>query len=234
MSDILPVEDHEISQSLLKSFKQQGIECRLNTRVDEINPEQDMVKLSISSNGKTEILESESLLLAIGVVPNLEGALSNEINLDFSNDYLWVDQNYQTSEPNIFAAGDCVSFPFNKDLIRLENVGNAIEQSEAASENVLGKDIKYQPVPWFWSDQFDIKLQIAGLNKGFTKVFHRQSDQKNSFWYYKDDQLISVEAINDPKSYMVGKKLLEMKKTPSPKDIVSNKINLKDMLREIK
>ena len=71
-----------------------------------------MVKLSISSNGKTEILESESLLLAIGVVPNLEGALSNEINLDFSNDYLWVDQNYQTSEPNIFAAGDIVGPPW--------------------------------------------------------------------------------------------------------------------------
>ena len=112
MSDILPVEDHEISQSLLKSFKQQGIDCRLNTKVDEFNPEQDMVKLTISSNGNSEILEAESLLLAIGVVPNLEGALTSEINLDFSNDYLWVDQNYQTSEPNIFAAGDIVGPPW--------------------------------------------------------------------------------------------------------------------------
>ena len=112
MSEILPVEDHEISQSLLKSFKQQGIDCRLNTKVDEFNPEQDMVKLTISSNGNSEILEAESLLLAIGVVPNLEGALTSEINLDFSNDYLWVDQNYQTSESNIFAAGDIVGPPW--------------------------------------------------------------------------------------------------------------------------
>ena len=180
---------------------------------------------------KNEELLADFMIAGIGAQPNTE--IADNAGLLVDNGIV-VDENCRTSDPNIFAAGDCVSFPFNKDLIRLENVGNAIEQSEAASENVLGKDIKYQPVPWFWSDQFDIKLQIAGLNKGFTKVFHRQSDQKNSFWYYKDDQLISVEAINDPKSYMVGKKLLEMKKTPSPQDIVSNKINLKDMLREIK
>jgi len=180
---------------------------------------------------KNEELLADFVIVGIGAQPNTE--IADNAGLLIDNGIV-VDENCRTSDPNIFAAGDCVSFPFNKDLIRLENVGNAIEQSEAASENVLGKDIKYQPVPWFWSDQFDIKLQIAGLNKGFTKVFHRQSDQKNSFWYYKDDQLISVEAINDPKSYMVGKKLLEMKKTPSSKDIVSNKINLKDMLREIK
>ena len=180
---------------------------------------------------KNEELLADFMIAGIGAKPNTE--IADNAGLLVDNGIV-VDENCRTSDPNIFAAGDCVSFPFNKDLIRLENVGNAIEQSEAASENVLGKDIKYQPVPWFWSDQFDIKLQIAGLNKGFTKVFHRQSDQKNSFWYYKDDQLISVEAINDPKSYMVGKKLLEMKKTPSSNDIVSNKINLKDMLRETK
>ena len=147
-----------------------------------------------------------------------------------------VDQFCKTSDDSIFSAGDCTNHPnlFYKKNIRLESVHNAIEQGKTIASYIVGEKIAYNQVPWFWSDQFDIKLQIAGLNKGFTKVFHRQSDQKNSFWYYKDDQLISVEAINDPKSYMVGKKLLEMKKTPSSKDIVSNKINLKDMLREIK
>lgn len=186
--------------------------------------------VDILTNGNEELF-ADFIIAGIGAQPNTEIAGNAGLLVDNG---IVVDENCRTSDPNIFAAGDCVSFPFNKDFIRLENVGNAIEQAETASENVLGKEIKYQPVPWFWSDQFDVKLQIAGLNKGFTKVFHRQSDNKNSFWYYKEDQLISVDAINDPQSYMVGKKLLEMKKTPSSKDIVSNKINLKDILREIK
>ena len=153
------------------------------------------------------------MIVGIGAQPNTE--IADNAGLLIDNGIV-VDENCRTSDPNIFAAGDCVSFPFNKDLIRLENVGNAIEQSEAASENVLGKDIKYQPVPWFWSDQFDIKLQIAGLNKGFTKVFHRQSDQKNSFWYYKDDQLNGLRKIYHENGQLIEEKNfkegVEMKK----------------------
>ena len=206
-----------------------GVSIKENTSVKKILKTREN-SFNILTN-KNELICADFIIAGIGAQPNTEIAYDAGLLIDNG---IVVDETCRTSDPNIFAAGDCVSFPFNKDLIRLENVGNAIEQSETASENVLGKDIKYQPVPWFWSDQFDFKLQIAGLNNGFTKVFHRQSDNKNSFWYYKDDQLISVDAINDPKSYMVGKKLLEMKKNPSPKDIVSNQINLKDILRESK
>ncbi len=206
-----------------------GVSIKENTSVKKILKTREN-SLNILTN-KNELICADFIIAGIGAQPNTEIAYDAGLLIDNG---IVVDETCRTSDPNIFAAGDCVSFPFNKDLIRLENVGNAIEQSETASENVLGKDIKYQPVPWFWSDQFDFKLQIAGLNNGFTRFFHRQSDNKNSFWYYKDDQLISVDAINDPKSYMVGKKLLEMKKNPSPKDIVSNQLNLKDMLRESK
>ena len=206
-----------------------GVSIKENTSIKKILKTREN-SFNILTN-KNELIYADFIIAGIGAQPNTEIACNAGLLIDNG---IVVDETCRTSDPNIFAAGDCVSFPFNKDLIRLENVGNAIEQSETASENVLGKDIKYQPVPWFWSDQFDVKLQIAGLNNGFTRVFHRQSDNKNSFWYYKDDQLISVDAINDPKSYMVGKKLLEMKKNPSPKDIVSDQINLKDMLRESK
>ena len=206
-----------------------GVSIKENTSIKKILKTREN-SFNILTN-KNELIYADFIIAGIGAQPNTEIACNAGLLIDNG---IVVDETCRTSDPNIFAAGDCVSFPFNKDLIRLENVGNAIEQSETASENVLGKDIKYQPVPWFWSDQFDVKLQIAGLNNGFTRVFHRQSDNKNSFWYYKDDQLISVDAINDPKSYMVGKKLLEMKKNPSPKDIVSNQINLKDILRESK
>ena len=116
----------------------------------------------------------------------------------------------------------------------MESVGNAIEQSEIAAENVLGNKIEYKPIPWFWSDQYNIKLQIVGLNYGFDKVYHRIDEDKNSFWYYKKDKLISIDAFNDPRSYMVGKKFLEMKINPNPDDILSIKFDLKKFLREIK
>ena len=136
-----------------------------------------------------------------------------------------------TSDPEFYAAGDCVSFKFNKSLIRLESVGNAIEQSEIAAENVLGNMLEYQPIPWFWSDQYNVKLQIVGLNKGYDRVFQRIDKDKNSFWYYKKDKLISIDAFNDPRSYMVGKKFLELKINPNPKDIVSTKIDLKKFFK---
>ena len=98
----------------------------------------------------------------------------------------------------------------------------------------MGIFTQYTPIPWFWSDQFDNKLQIAGLNSEYTNVFHRVDGEKNSFWYFKKNKFISVDAINDPQSYLVGKKLLEINKSPDPNDIISVDTNLKTLLREIK
>ena len=109
---ILPVEDAEVSATLLKSFKAQGIDCRVSTRVDDIKVKEDSVVLSITTGDQEEILEVESLLLAIGVIPNLEGALSKKLKLELNKGYLKVDKNYQTSEKNIYAAGDIVGPPW--------------------------------------------------------------------------------------------------------------------------
>jgi dihydrolipoamide dehydrogenase len=109
---ILPVEDAEVSATLLKSFKAQGIDCRVSTRVDDIKVKEDSVVLSITTGDQEEILEVESLLLAIGVIPNLEGTLSKKLKLELHKGYLKVDKNYQTSEKNIYAAGDIVGPPW--------------------------------------------------------------------------------------------------------------------------
>ena len=112
MPDLLPVEDQEISKSLLKSFQKEGIDCRLNTRVDEISVEEGNVKLTLSHKDETTELEAESLLLAIGVVPNLKGALSKDVKIDLEKDYIKIDDHYQTSVANIYAAGDIVGPPW--------------------------------------------------------------------------------------------------------------------------
>tara|TARA_B100000035_G_scaffold128305_1_gene109047 strand:- start:470 stop:1864 length:1395 start_codon:yes stop_codon:yes gene_type:complete len=112
LPNVLPVEDKEVSDALLKSFKKQGIDCRTGTRIDNIEVQDESVILSMAKGEDTEQLEVESLLLAIGVVPNLDGAVSEDLNLELNRGYLNVDENYQTSTPGIYATGDIVGPPW--------------------------------------------------------------------------------------------------------------------------
>jgi len=112
LPNVLPVEDKEVSDALLKSFKKQGIDCRTSTRVDNIEVKDESVVLSMARGDDSEQLEVESLLLAIGVVPNLDGAVSEDLNLELNRGYLKVDENYHTSIPGIYAAGDIVGPPW--------------------------------------------------------------------------------------------------------------------------
>ena len=95
----------------------------------------------------------------------------------------------------------------------------------------MGRVSIYEALPWFWSDQFNTKLQIAGPNFGYTDVVERINGEKISFWYFKEGNLLSVDAINDPISFMVGKKLIEMKKVIDPRDLKSENFNLKGLLK---
>jgi 3-phenylpropionate/trans-cinnamate dioxygenase ferredoxin reductase subunit len=112
----------------------------------------------------------------------------------------------------------------------LESVPNAIEQAELVAENIMHINKEYVAKPWFWSDQFDVKLQIAGLNSGFNDVVTRKSSTSVSFWYYKDHQLLAVDAMNDPRAYMIGKRLIEAGRSPS-KDLIKDiAVDLKSLL----
>ena len=139
----------------------------------------------------------------------------------------------QTSDPHIWAAGDCASFPADGEQRRLESVQNAIDQAELVAENLMGAGKPYDPKPWFWSDQYDVKLQIAGLNTGFDKVVTRAGDKPGtvSHWYYKNDRLIAVDAMNDPRAYMVGKRLIEAGKSPSSDTVSDPSADLKALLK---
>ena len=110
---------------------------------------------------------------------------------------------------------------------------NAIDQAETVAENMLGRTKPYRPMPWFWSDQYDVKLQIAGLNSGYDSVITRPGDKDGavSFWYYRKTTLLAVDAANDPRAYMIGKRLIEAEKSPSPKVIEDPKTDLKTLLK---
>jgi 3-phenylpropionate/trans-cinnamate dioxygenase ferredoxin reductase subunit len=96
---------------------------------------------------------------------------------------------------------------------------------------MLGANTPYEAKPWFWSDQFDLKLQIAGLNTGYDHIVTRQGEGETvSFWYYAGDKLLAVDAMNDPRAYMVGKRLIEGGKSPAP-DVITGTPDLKALLK---
>jgi 3-phenylpropionate/trans-cinnamate dioxygenase ferredoxin reductase subunit len=110
-------------------------------------------------------------------------------------------------------------------------VGNAIDQAEVVAENILGAGKEYIAAPWFWSDQYDCKLQIAGLNTGYDRVISRAGDGGGmSFWYYRGAELLALDAINDARAYMVGKRLIEAGKSPDPALIADPATALKALL----
>ena len=134
--------------------------------------------------------------------------------------------------PHVWAAGDCASFPHDGGRIRLESVGNAIDQAEIVAANILGAETPYAAKPWFWSDQYDVKLQIAGLNAGYDRIVTRQGDSGAvSFWYYRGDRLLALDAMNDARAYMIGKRLIEAGKSPDPALIADATADLKPLLK---
>ena len=168
------------------------------------------------------------VVAGIGIRPNQ--ILAEEADLEIENG-IKVNEFCQTSDPNIFAAGDCASFPFNNERIRLESVGNAIDQAEHVAKFILGDTEPYRAKPWFWSDQYDIKLQIAGLSTAYDDIITRRIDERSvSFWYYSNNKLIAVDAMNDPRVYMVAKRLIEMGKTPDQNLISDPEVNIKMFL----
>ena len=164
-------------------------------------------------------LPADFVIAGVGIVPAT--ALAELAGLVIENG-IKTDAHGRTSDPHIWSAGDCASFPWRGGRLRLESVQNAIDQAELVAENMLGAAKDYVPFPWFWSDQFDCKLQIAGLNSGYDTIVTRGPEgEAVSFWYYKGDQLLAIDAMNDPRAYMVGKRLLEMGRS-ADKDAIRN------------
>ncbi|WP_425073849.1 NAD(P)/FAD-dependent oxidoreductase [Sagittula sp. S175] len=173
-------------------------------------------------------LDVDMVIVGVGITP--AQALAETAGLEILNG-IAVNAQGQTSDPAIWAAGDCASFPHGDGRIRLESVGNAIDMGELVADNIMGTTRDYTAKPWFWSDQYDVKLQIAGLNTGYDNIVTRQDGESLSHWYYQGDTLLAVDAMNDSKSYMVGKRLIEAGKSPSKADIANPETNMKALLK---
>lgn len=169
------------------------------------------------------------VIVGIGIIPNTELAKSAKLKI---NNGIFVNDECRTSISNIYAAGDCTSFKYKNTLVRLESVGNAIDQANTVAQNILQQNTKYIPKPWFWSDQYNLKLQIAGLNTGYDDVVVRKGENDQvSHWYFKGPNLLAVDALNDPRCYMIGKRLIEANKSPTKNQLKDKDFNLKVLLK---
>jgi 3-phenylpropionate/trans-cinnamate dioxygenase ferredoxin reductase subunit len=183
-----------------------GVKVLTSTGVSAIIGETHATGVALATG---EVLPADLVLSAVGAVPNVE--LAAEAGLVIENG-VKVDEAARTSDASIYAIGDVASFPsaLYGRRVRLESVQNAIDQAKAAAKAIMGASIAYDPVPWFWSDQYDTKLQIAGLLDGFTRT-ECEGDQaagRFAVHYFAEDRLIAVCSVNDPKSHMLARRAL--------------------------
>jgi 3-phenylpropionate/trans-cinnamate dioxygenase ferredoxin reductase subunit len=160
-----------------------------------------------TTDGRT--FPCDVLIVGIGIVPNVELAASAGLSCDNG---IVVDEHARTADPLIVAAGDCTNHPLPLvgRRVRLESVPNAIHQAKVAAATLLGTPMPYSEVPWFWSDQYDLKLQIVGLSTGYDEVVLRGDPATRSFaaFYLRAGQLLAVDAVNRPKEFIAAKKLV--------------------------
>lgn len=217
MERVLPAVISEVFQ---QTHEQNGVEILLNTFTDSIQGKNITTKC-----GKN--IEADLILAGIGVIPEVD--LATKAGIKCENGIL-VNEFQQTSISNIYAIGDCANHfnIFAQKNIRLESVQNAVDQAKIAANHILGKSEPYNAVPWFWTFQYNLKLQMAGISTGFDRYIVRGdiSSGKFSVYYFKNNQLIAVDSLNKAAEHLNARKLLTAKISPTDEQIVDTEFNL--------
>jgi 3-phenylpropionate/trans-cinnamate dioxygenase ferredoxin reductase subunit len=177
-----------------------------------------------------EDIPADLVLIGIGIVPNIE--LAAAAGLPVSNG-ISVNEFLQTADPNIFAIGDCAEYPneFAGGRVRLESVQNAADQAQCVAAAVAGHPAPYKSLPWFWTDQFEIKLQMAGISLGHDRIVMRGSSESRKFsvFYFRGEKLIAIDSINRPVDHMMGRKLIATGAKVTPELAADENADLKKL-----
>ncbi len=218
----------KISDFYQKEHAAHGVKLELSAAISGFAGNAKVTGVSLSDGSQ---VAADLVVVGVGIVPNTELAIG--AGLAVANGIV-VDDHCRTSDPDVFAVGDCTEHP--NDIydrrVRLESVHNALEQAKTAASNICGEDASYTQVPWFWSDQYDLKLQIAGLSQGYDQTIVRGEPDARSFscLYLRDGQLIAVDAVNSPKDFMQSKALIAAHAVIDPKLLIDPETELKNML----
>lgn len=196
----------EMSVFFEKLHMENGVKILCNKQVISLGEDRSGVQVNCV-DGTSYF--AEMLVLGVGIQVNAE--LASAAGLQIENG-IRVDGTCRTEDENIYAIGDCTEH-FNLHYgryVRLECVQNAVDQAKIAAAAICGKEVLYDAIPWFWSDQYEVKLQMVGLSEGYDEaVVRKDGDKIFSIWYFKGDELLAVDAVNSAKAYVWGTKFLK-------------------------
>jgi 3-phenylpropionate/trans-cinnamate dioxygenase ferredoxin reductase subunit len=216
----------EMSAFYTRRHEREGVQILCNTSVTAFAGEG---RVRAVRCGEHEV-PADIVIVGVGIVPEVTLAASAGIRCENG---IVVDEQCRSSDPNIYAAGDCTWHPSVRygRRVRLESVDNAVEQARVAASNMCGKPVRHEHVPWFWSDQYDVKLQIAGLSQGYDRTVVRGDPDAGRFalYYLADGELLAVDAVNSPKDFMAGKKWIAERKHPDPVRLADPATDLKTL-----
>jgi 3-phenylpropionate/trans-cinnamate dioxygenase ferredoxin reductase subunit len=215
-----------ISEFFRELHTGRNVKILCGATVAEIRGANGHVNEVVVSDGS--IHPADLVLVGIGVTPNIE--LARDSGLAVSNG-IAVNEYLETADKNIFAIGDCAEYPntFAGGRVRLESVQNAADQAQNVAMTIAGRRTKYDSLPWFWTDQYEIKLQMAGISAGHDRVVTRGNAEarKLSVFYFRDGKLIAVDSINRPVDHMIGRKLIASGAKLTPEECADESVDLK-------
>ena len=217
----------EMSDYYARAHRARGVDVRLSAAVDAFEGGARVEGVRCGA----DLVPADLVVIGIGVVPDVRLAESAGIACD---DGIVVDERCATSAGHVYAVGDCTRHP-NAILgrtLRLESVHNALEQAKTAAANIAGTPTRYEQAPWFWSDQFDLKLQMVGISDGYDTIVQRGSMDADDFamFYLKDGVLIAVDAVNRPREFMACRKLVPERPRIDPARLADESIPMQEMV----
>lgn len=224
------VAPEALSSFYLEAHQKRGVQVRLDSQVRRLLGDAGRVRAVELADG-TEIA-CDSALVGIGVLPNIE--LARDAGIECDNGIL-VDEKGQTSADGIYAIGDCCNQHnwLAGQRMRLESVPNALEQGKLVAAAICSQPLPRREVPWFWSDQFDLKLQTAGLMQAANGSVIRQGDNPDqiTIFHLRDEVLVAADCVNDPQSFMASKMMIMKGAKPSPDDLANTEVLMKDIMK---
>ena len=224
MKRVLP---ETLSKVFYETHVAHGVEMILGVSVVDII---DGKKIKLSDGNE---IDADLILAGIGVI--VESELTENSGVLFNNGIV-VNPFQQTNIENIYAIGDCANHynPFAKKSLRLESVQNAVDQAKVAAAHIVEKPFEYNTVPWFWTNQYHLKLQMAGISFGFDEAIIRQSPKPECFsvYYFKEEKLIGVDSLNRPADHLNARKLLTAGISPSKMEVADFEFNLSGLLKQ--
>lgn len=205
-----------------------GVELLFSTQVAALEGRDGKVQAVVTAAGAK--IPADLVILGIGAAPN--DALAGAAGLEVSRGIV-VDSHAKTSDPAIVAAGDCTAWRRDDgQFLRLESVQNAVEQGKAAAASLLGRSKPFSATPWFWSDQYDVKLQMAGLSQGFDASVERiTGDNAFSLFHYRGEKLIAVDSVNRAGEHLLARRLLDAGISPDKAQVADPASDLRTLLR---